>query len=35
MLDYIKNAGMSVIAVGKINDIFAGKGITKDFFDSK
>ncbi|MCH1981557.1 phosphopentomutase [Ruminococcus sp. OA3] len=29
MLDYIKNAGMSVIAVGKINDIFAGKGITK------
>lgn len=29
MLDHIKNAGMSVIAVGKINDIFAGKGITK------
>lgn len=29
MMDYIKEAGMSVIAVGKINDIFAGKGITK------
>lgn len=29
MLDRIKNAGMDVIAVGKINDIFAGKGITE------
>lgn len=29
MLDYIKNAGQDVLAVGKINDIFAGKGVTK------
>lgn len=29
MLDKIKEAGKSVIAVGKINDIFAGKGITE------
>ncbi len=29
MNDKIKNAGKSVIAIGKINDIFAGKGITK------
>ena len=29
MLDYIKEAGMEVLAVGKINDIFAGRGITK------
>lgn len=29
MLDKIKNAGMSTIAVGKIYDIFAGKGITE------
>lgn len=29
MLDRIKNAGMDVIAVGKINDIFAGRGITE------
>lgn len=29
MLDRMKNAGMDVIAVGKINDIFAGKGITE------
>ncbi|MGN0697056.1 MAG: phosphopentomutase [Oscillospiraceae bacterium] len=28
MLDLIGGAGMDVIAVGKINDIFAGKGIT-------
>ncbi len=28
MLDHIKNAGLDVIGVGKINDIFAGKGIT-------
>lgn len=28
ILDYIKKAGKEVIAVGKINDIFAGKGIT-------
>lgn len=29
MLDKIKNAGYDVISVGKINDIFAGKGITE------
>lgn len=29
MLDQIKESGKDVIAVGKINDIFAGKGITE------
>ncbi len=29
MLDQLKEAGFSVIGVGKINDIFAGKGITE------
>ena len=29
MLDNIKEAGLDVIAVGKINDIFAGRGITE------
>lgn len=29
MLDVIKAAGLDVLAVGKINDIFAGKGITE------
>lgn len=29
MLDFIKSAGQQVIAVGKINDIFAGRGITE------
>ena len=29
MLDQLKNAGRDVIAVGKINDIFAGKGVTE------
>lgn len=29
MLDYIKENGYDVLAVGKINDIFAGKGITQ------
>lgn len=29
MLDQLKEAGKDVIAVGKINDIFAGKGITE------
>ncbi len=29
MLDAIKNAGHDVIAIGKINDIFAGRGITE------
>lgn len=29
MLDHIRDAGLTVYAVGKINDIFNGKGITK------
>ena len=29
MLDQMKEAGLDVLAVGKINDIFAGKGITE------
>lgn len=29
MMDYIKEAGQQVYGVGKINDIFNGKGITK------
>ena len=29
MLDDIKHAGQDVLAVGKINDIFAGKGVTQ------
>lgn len=29
MLDFIKSAGQQVIAVGKISDIFAGRGITE------
>lgn len=29
MLDAIKNAGKTVYAIGKINDIFAGQGITE------
>jgi len=29
MLDYIKQAGLDVVAIGKIEDIFAGRGITK------
>lgn len=29
VLDYLKQSGLDVIAVGKVNDIFAGKGITK------
>lgn len=28
LLDYIKNAGQTVYAIGKIKDIFAGKGIS-------
>ncbi len=32
MLDLLKNAGHDVIAVGKITDIFAGKGITESIF---
>ncbi|MCR5419445.1 MAG: phosphopentomutase [Lachnospiraceae bacterium] len=34
MLDYIKEAGMDVIAVGKIFDIFAGAGITEHVYTS-
>ena len=34
MLDQIKAAGKDVLAIGKINDIFAGKGIT-DFVRTK
>lgn len=29
MLNYLNNAGYDVISIGKINDIFAGSGITK------
>ena len=32
LLDAIKSAGKSVIAIGKITDIFAGKGITESIF---
>ena len=32
LLDSIKAAGKDVIAVGKISDIFAGKGVTKALF---
>ena len=28
MLDYIKEEGLDVIAIGKIEDIFASQGIT-------
>ena len=34
MLDQIRDAGKNVIAVGKINDIFAGKGITEFVYTS-
>lgn len=34
MLDLIKEAGKDVLAVGKINDIFAGKGITDFVYTS-
>ena len=34
MLDLIKAAGKDVLAVGKINDIFAGKGITDFVYTS-
>lgn len=34
MLDQISEAGKDVIAVGKINDIFAGKGITEFTYTS-
>lgn len=32
MLDILKNNGKEVMAVGKINDIFAGKGITEHVY---
>lgn len=34
MLDHLKDAGMDVIAVGKIMDIFAGSGITEHVYTS-
>jgi len=34
MLDQLKEAGKDVLAVGKINDIFAGKGITEFVYTS-
>lgn len=34
VLDAIKNAGMDSIAVGKIKDIFAGKGITEYVYNT-
>lgn len=34
MLDQLSENGKSVIAVGKINDIFAGKGITQSVYTS-
>lgn len=34
MLDILKDAGKDVIAVGKIKDIFAGKGITEAVYTS-
>jgi len=34
MLDVLKEKGMDVLAVGKINDIFAGKGITEYVYTS-
>lgn len=34
MLDYMKDSGLDVIAVGKINDIFAGSGITEYTYTS-
>jgi phosphopentomutase len=34
MLDQLKAAGKDVLAIGKINDIFAGKGITEFVYTS-
>ena len=34
MLDQLKSAGKDVIAVGKIKDIFVGKGITESIYTS-
>ena len=33
LLDAVKNAGLASIAVGKINDIFAGQGITEHVYN--
>lgn len=33
MLDYISQQGLDVIGIGKIHDIFAGKGLTKSIRD--
>lgn len=33
-LDYLRNAGVAVLAVGKIQDIFSGQGITEGRFSS-
>lgn len=35
VLDKIKNAGMDVIGIGKINDIFCGQGITRTMGTNK
>ena len=32
MLDILKDNGLDVISIGKINDIFAGRGITKSIY---
>jgi len=29
LLDYLSRAGMPVVAIGKVNDLFAGRGITR------
>jgi len=34
MLDFIKEAGQEVVAIGKIEDIFAGEGVTKTIHTS-
>jgi len=33
LLDAVKNAGLASIAVGKINDIFAGQGVTEHVYN--
>lgn len=32
MLNHLKNAGKDVIAIGKINDIYAGSGVTEKYY---
>jgi phosphopentomutase len=29
LLDYLSRAGMPVVAIGKVNDLFAGRGVTR------